>query len=166
MNNLQRFNQTLENLDLEVEKLQNTSEIFSKFQDIVAEYKLINQKIEENNKILQEINISHKNISTNIDEKIEKIISKNKTFYQDFESTLRIKLDETKSEVKHLIENERLLIMRIVETELSKVEQNLNKEIIKNSNDIIAKNETNKNILLGVLIIIVALLGFFLYKLL
>lgn len=166
MNNLQRFNQTLENLDLEVEKLQNTSEIFSKFQDIVAEYKLINQKIEENNKILQEINISHKNISTNIDEKIEKIISKNKTFYQDFESTLRIKLDETKSEVKHLIENERLLIMRIVETELSKVEQNLNKEIIKNSNVIIAKNETNKNILLGVLIIIVALLGFFLYKLL
>lgn len=166
MNNLQRFNQTLENLDLEVEKLQNTSEIFSKFQDIVAEYKLINQKIEENNKILQEINISHKNISTNIDEKIEKIISKNKTFYQDFESTLRIKLDETKSEVKHLIENERLLIMRIVETELSKVEQNLNKEIIKNSNDIIAKNETNKNILFGILIIVIVLLGFFLYKLL
>lgn len=166
MNNLQRFNQTLENLDLEVEKLQNTSEIFSKFQDIVAEYKLINQKIEENNKILQEINISHKNISTNIDEKIEKIISKNKTFYQDFESTLRIKLDETKSEVKHLIENERLLIMRIVETELSKVEQNLNKEIIKNSNVIIAKNETNKNILFGILIIVIVLLGFFLYKLL
>lgn len=210
MNNLQKFNHTLENLDQEVERLQSAANIFEKFQNLIQEYQNVNENLKENNTVLLnigtsqkeehikikelvefskaeqeklrnqlteylkqiagEITANHTILAKNIDEKIENIISKNKVFYQDFESTLRIKLDETKTEVKLLIESERLQIKDIIETELLKVEKELRNRIEIQTQAIIIENEKNKSKILqvlgvlGVLLLIILISIFMLYK--
>ena len=48
------------------------------------------------------------------------IRKENKDFYKDLESTIKIKLDENKSEIKQVIENERNQIKQIFEIEFAK----------------------------------------------
>ena len=70
-----------------------------------------------------------------IDDKTDKIRKENKEFYKDLESTIRIKLEEHKSEIKQLIESERNQIKDIFEIELSKKTLELKGFVEKNVKD-------------------------------
>ena len=74
-------------------------------------------------------------MSNLIEIKIEQIRKENKDFYKDLEGTIRIKLDDNKSEIKHLIENERARIKEIFEIEFAKNTKELRQ---------IIESETNK----------------------
>ena len=55
-----------------------------------------------------------------LEEKTDQIRKENKDFYKDLESTIKIKLDDNKAEIKNLIENERNQIKQIFEIEFAK----------------------------------------------
>lgn len=148
MSNLQKFNQTLEDLSQEVEKLKDVSKAYRKLQEIL-------QQFEENNKVLEQINQFQKKLlekvsktlaeieNSNkqnkaelvklIDEKTDLIRKENKEFYKDLESTIKIKLDDNKSEIKKLIESERSQIKQIFEIEFAKNIKEL-KQVIEAEN--------------------------------
>ena len=149
MNNLQKFNNTIEEFDKELIKLKDTSEAYQKLQGLVTSYAKINEQFIKNSKSLEEFaaqqhkkqeelaksltslhdenKVSKEEIKKqnevfekNISLLVEKLRKENKDFYLDFEKTVKIKLDENKSEIKLLIESERYRIKEIFETELSK----------------------------------------------
>jgi len=68
-----------------------------------------------------------------IEEKTDQIRKENKDFYKDLESTIKIKLDDNKSEIKNLIENERNQIKQIFEIEFAKNTKEL-KQVIEAEN--------------------------------
>ena len=149
MNNLQKFNNTIEEFDKELIKLKDTSEAYQKLQGLVNSYAKINEQFIKNSKSLEDIAVQQQQkqvelaksltslqdtnkagkdeikkqnevFEKNISSLIEKLRKENKDFYLDFEKTVKIKLDENKSEIKLLIESERYRIKEIFETELSK----------------------------------------------
>ncbi len=142
MSNLQKFNETLEDFEKEVGKLNAVSDAYQKLQELTLTYADITKQFDENSKSLnqiselqkerqKEIEKSLKEIeSTNVqnkselsklfEEKSDLIRKENKDFYKDMDSTLRIKLDDNKSQIKQLIENERILLKQIIENEISK----------------------------------------------
>lgn len=149
MNNLQKFNNTVEELDKELIKLKDTSEAYQKLQGLVASYARINEQFIKNSKSLEEfaaqqqkkqeeltksltslhdenkvgkeeIKKQNESFEKNLSSLVEKLRKENKDFYLDLEKTVKIKLDENRSEIKQLIENERNRIKEIFETELSK----------------------------------------------
>ena len=54
MNNLQKFNNTIEELDKELIKLKDTSEAYQKLQGLVTSYAKINEQFIKNSKSLEE----------------------------------------------------------------------------------------------------------------
>ena len=68
----------------------------------------------------EEIKKQNESFEKNLLSLVEKLRKENKDFYLDFEETVKIKLDENKSGIKQLIENERSQIKEIFERELSK----------------------------------------------
>jgi len=142
MSNLQKFKDTLENFDKEVEQLKDVSGAYKKLKTLTENYGLISKHFEENSSELKKINdhyrehqelilkslsalekINEKNIielGKILDEKTDQIRKENKEFYKEFEATLKIKLEENKSEIKHLIESERNQIKQIFEIEFSR----------------------------------------------
>lgn len=193
MSNLQKFNQTLKELDDEVMQLKGISNAYQKLQQLATTFEetikqfdnnseILNKLLEvqrshqENNlktlaeikendlqkyaAILQQIDIKYDHIATEnklvynklfdlqktyqtkitgnledianttikssvditklIDEKTERIRYENKEFYKDIERTISIVLNENKSEIKRLIENERIQLKYIIESQLEK----------------------------------------------
>jgi hypothetical protein len=139
MSNLQKFNTTLEDFDKEVGKLKAVSTAYQKLESLIAGYAEISKQFEQNVKTLENINELHKGhqekVENILEEKTELIRKENKDFYKEFESTIRIKLDDNKSQIKQLIENERIRIKEIFEIEFAKNTKEL-KQVIE--------NETNK----------------------
>jgi len=155
MSNLQKFNQTLEDFNQEVEQLKDVSGAFKKLQQLTETYNAIIKQFEENSKTLNTINelqkaqqekvakslaeieIASKRNKTElaklIEEKTDQIRKENKDFYKDLESTIKIKLDDNKSEIKNLIENERNQIKQIFEIEFAKNTKEL-KQVIEAEN--------------------------------
>lgn len=88
-------------------------------------------------------------------EKNELIRKENKEFYRDLESTVKIKLDDHKSEIKQFIEAERIRIKEIIESEAIKTNQNINDGV----------RSIKKNIFIFALIIILIELGIIIIKL-
>ena len=70
-----------------------------------------------------------------IDLKTDTIRKENKNFYKDLEDTIRIKLEEHKSEIKRLIEDERVFIKEMFVLELTKrtneLKNHFESEIVK-----------------------------------
>ena len=142
MSNLQKFNATLEDFDKEVGKLKAVSEVYQKLQSLTGEYDGISKQFDKNSKALETLNELHKKQLENviksladienvnkqnskeltklIEEKVDQISKENKEFYKEFESTIKIKLDDNKSQIKQLIESERNQIKQIFEIEFSK----------------------------------------------
>lgn len=142
MSNLQKFNQTLEDFSQEVEQLKGVSDAYKKLQFLTETYNDITKRFEESRKTLGEINELHKvqqgkitkslveldninkqgkvEVTKLVEEKTDQIRKENREFYKDLESTIKIKLDENKSEIKQLIENERNQIKQIFEIEFAK----------------------------------------------
>ncbi|WP_221390981.1 hypothetical protein [Dyadobacter sp. NIV53] len=142
MSNLQKFNETLEEFNQEVEQLKEVSGAYKKLQQLTETYNVISKQFDENSKSLDAINVLQKvqqeKISNSLieigntnnfnrtelaklfEERTDQIRKENKEFYKDLEGTIRIKLDENKSNIKQLIENERNQIKQIFENELAK----------------------------------------------
>ncbi len=139
MSNLQKFNTTLEDFDKEVGKLKAVSDAYQKLEGLIVSYDEISKQFEKNSKTLGEINDLHKGhqekVEKILEEKTEQIRKENKEFYKELESTIRIKLDDNKSEIKQLIENERTRIKEIFEIEFAKNTKELRQVI---------ESETNK----------------------
>lgn len=142
MSNLQKFDQTLEDLNQEVEQLKGVSSAFKKLHQLIETYNTIIRQFEENSKTLYNINelqkvqqekivkslVEIENFNSQsktelvklLEEKTDQIRKENKDFYKDLESTIKIKLDDNKAEIKNLIENERNQIKQIFEIEFAK----------------------------------------------
>jgi ABC-type transporter Mla subunit MlaD len=149
MNNLQKFDNTIEELGKELVKLKGTTDAYQKLQGLITSYAKINELFAQNSKSLEEFAAQQKKkqeelantlttlhnqnkegkdelkkqntvFEKNISLLIENLRKENKDFYLDFEKTVKIKLDDNKSEIKRLIESERLQIKAIFEAEISK----------------------------------------------
>ena len=142
MSSLQKFNQTLEDFNQEVEQLKDVSGVYKKLQHLTESYNAIINQFEENSKTLDKINVLQKaqqekiaeslagientnkqnktGLAKIVEEKTDQIRKENKEFYKELESTIKIKLDENKSQIKQLIENERSQIKQIFEIEFAK----------------------------------------------
>ena len=172
MSNLQKFNQTLEDFNQEVEQLKEVSGAYKKLQQLTESYNAIIKQFEVNSKALDKINelqqaqqekvaktlteIENANVQNKselsklFETKADQIRKENKEFYKDLESTIKIKLDENKSEIKKLIENERSQIKQIFEIEFANNTKEL-KSVIQ------AENKTIKLsiwIICGVILIL------------
>ncbi len=142
MSNLQKFNETLEDFNQEVSHLKEVSGAYKKLQQLTETYNVISKQFDENSKTLDKINELQKvqqekvtqslielensskqnktELAKLVEEKTDQIRKENKDFYKDLESTIKIKLDENKSEIKQVIENERNQIKQIFEIEFAK----------------------------------------------
>ena len=191
MSNLQKFNDTLEDFDKEVEKLKAVSDAYQKLQDLITTYNEISKQFDKNCKTLDQINDLQKTKQKEIEktlseiensnfknkgelsillvEKTDLIRKDNKDFYKEFESTIKIKLDDNKSNIKQLIESERSQIKQIFENELTKntkeLRQVIESETIKQTQVLIKNQNVIKLSLwiVGVLTIILCSLN--VYKL-
>jgi hypothetical protein len=156
MSNLQKFNQTLDDFNQEVEQLKYVSSAFKKLHQLTETYNFIIKKFEENSITLEKINelqkaqlekvsrsfeeieIANKQtkyeLTKIIDDKTDQIRKENKDFYKDLESTIKIKLDDNKSEIKKLIDNERSQIKQIFEIEFAKNTKELRQVIETEAN--------------------------------
>lgn len=153
MSNLQKFNKTLEDFNQEVEQLKDVSGAYKKLQYLLNSYDKVIQKFEENHKSLHVINNSLESQREKVFDSLDKIISlnkenktdlenslekkgdlirkENKEFYKELESTIKIKLDENKSQIKQLIENERGQIKDIFKIEFAKNKKDIIETIEK-----------------------------------
>jgi len=177
LSKLERFDATLNELETELDKLQNTSEAYVRLQALVNSYQEITKQLEENSKGLEELVFQHvkkhqeietalssfleannqhhedlKEINTQAEKRqsdqIEQLRRENKAFYLDFERTLKIKLEENKAEIKRLIEEERQKVKEIFEAELDKRTQ-----LLLNGQ----KQIKNRVLILGLIILSVAI---------
>lgn len=171
---LERFDNTLNNLEEELTKLKTTSQAYKKLEELSSSYKIILEQFEQNNLAIQKQIANYKkskevlndiiednqknyeqlrvlsneqksdieetldNITNNNQENykelkslnndnqkelntsLEELRKENRQFYLDFEKVVRIKLDEHKSEIKQLIENERLKVKEIIDNKIDK----------------------------------------------
>ncbi len=173
MSNSQKFDTTLKEFDKEVGKLKAVSEVYQTLQSLGTQYVEIRAEFKNSSESLgiiseqltkeqKKLFSSVENISTLIEEKMEQISNENKDFYKEFESTVKIKLDDNKSEIKHLIEGERDQIRQIFELELSKNFRELSQTIEKGSEkqtQILLEHQNNIIIVIVVLGIISLILG-------
>ncbi len=142
MSNLQKFNDTITEFEQEVDKLKSASNTYQKLQELLLAYDNVIKQLENNNDSLDSINKLQKDLHQKLQDNLieiagenkqhkqalEKLLidnidlvrKENKEFYRDLEGTIKIKLDENKSEIKQLIENERSKIKEIFEIEFAK----------------------------------------------
>ena len=141
MSTLEKFSETLKDLDLEVGKLKAVSEVYQKIEGLATANAEVNRKFDEAKAELRKINDAHvankaeldkslaalmktneegkKELAKQIDDKIDALRKENKEFYKELESTIKIKLDDHKSEIKRFIESERLQLKEIIVNELA-----------------------------------------------
>lgn len=167
MSKLEQFDKLIDSFEQELEKLQSTTAVYQKIQDILVQNKGIIDVFKENVIYLKEIskkeeqqqeqvsnfllelekkqesiaqkqqkaydNIqllfsqiseqdkAHKyELSKTLDTNFETISRSNKDFYRDVGDTLRIRLEDYKSEIKRMIEGERVQIREMIEKENQK----------------------------------------------
>lgn len=153
MSSLEKFNQTLKEFDQEVSQLKEVAGAYRKLNELSETYERVNEKFEQNSSTLEKMNllvkqqqdkvdkslnaleelsIQHKKeLSKFLEEKTDQIRKENKEFYRDFEGTIKIKLDENRSEIKQLIENERNQIRQLFEMESAKNTRELREAVEK-----------------------------------
>jgi len=189
MSNLAKFDNTIEELGTEVNKLKEISTAYQKLKDLADSFGDINRQFAANSRQLsgivellekgqQKIDKGIENLliankaekqelARAIDEKLEILRKENKDFYKDLESTIKIKLDDNASQIKQLIENERSRIKDIFEMEFAKNTQELKKtietEISKQTKQLLAHQSVIKYSLwcLGGLILILSIINTF-----
>lgn len=155
MSNLQKFNTTLEDFGKEVGKLKAVSEVYQKLQSLTLSYDKITQQFDQNSKTLESINEGiEKSISeifNLVDKKTDQISKENKEFYKDLAGTIKIQLDDNKSQIRQIIENERNQIKQIFEIEFAKNTKELKQVIETETNkqtQVLANNQQSIKILI------------------
>ncbi|AYL94254.1 hypothetical protein [Mucilaginibacter celer] len=169
MSNLQKFDDTISEFTKEVGKLKDVSLAYQKIKELTINYGQIAKQFDANSQELGEINAlfarQHEKLNEHIadlievqkkgrqefnklfTEKIELIRKDNKSFYTDLESTVKIKLDDNKSQIKQLIEHERSRIKEIFELEFARNTQELKKLIQSQSEEQIRKLIAGQNVI-------------------
>ena len=167
MSKLEQFDKLIDSFEQELEKLQSTTAVYQKIQDMYVQNKEILAIFKENAIYLKEISEkeyqqqekvsefllelkgqqekiaiqqqkdydtiqhlleklseqdkAHKyELSKTLDTNFETISRSNKDFYRDVGDTLRIRLEDYKSEIKRMIEGERVQIREMIEKENQK----------------------------------------------
>lgn len=167
MSKLEQFDKLIDSFEQELEKLQSTTAVYQKIQDMYVQNKEIIAIFKENAIYLKEISEkeyqqqekvsefllelkgqqekiaiqqqkdydtiqyllvklseqdkAHKyELSKTLDTNFETISRSNKDFYRDVGDTLRIRLEDYKSEIKRMIEGERVQIREMIEKENQK----------------------------------------------
>lgn len=178
---LERFNNTLNDFEGELVKLRDTSKAYMKLQELSSSYKLILDQFEQNSSSLQDLakkqvakhqeikksleEISEENgksyqqlkslndeIGKSLNSSIEELRKENRQFYLDFEKVVRIKLEENKSEIKQLIENERLRIKEIIDDKIDKQSNILVQNQKKMNNMVLLFGIVSILLLIGILV--------------
>ncbi len=177
MSNLQKFEDTVQELEREMFKHKEITSSYQKLKDLVKSYGIISEQFDKNSKSLEnfayqqqlkqkeleqgmidlhlknqdaneelrkqnellgnnltqgintlssenqhakeELRIQNESFEKAVANLIDRFRQENKSFYFDLEKTVKIKLDESKSEIKRLIEDERQKIREIFVNELS-----------------------------------------------
>lgn len=190
MSNLQKFNEILEEFNQEVGQLKEVSGAYKKLQHLTDTYNVISKQFDENSKTVDKINKLQKaqqekvaqslielensnkqnktELAKLVEEKTDQIRKENKDFYKDIETNVKIKLDETKSQIKELIENERNIVTHILKRELDKNAKSIddvNAEINKYKNLIDqCKNNIHTLIIIVSVFLILSVFAIFFHK--
>lgn len=129
MSRLEKFDGTLEELEQELVKLRSSSTAFQKVQDLsgylTESIKRLNQVVEQHNNLQKEIDDRFKAINDQNEENFSKLQRENKNFYNDLENTLRIKLEEHRSEIQRSIEASEKTTKTVIEDSLAKINKDL-----------------------------------------
>ena len=205
MSKLEQFDKIINGFEHELDKLQNTSKVYQKINELYSQNLRIIDFFKENInylkqisdtqiqeqesvlKFLREIEVQqqksyaeahtllvkieeqskdHKEeIAKTLDKNFETISKDNKDSYKDLADILKIKLENSYSEIKRLIENERLQTKELFE-KISEKQADSIKNVIKEERQKIEKLQQSIYLLLCIsLPIILIVLIFIIYKL-
>lgn len=204
MSKLEQFDKIINGFEQELDKLQNTSKVYQKINELYNQNLQIINFFKENTsylkqisdaqiqeqenvlKFLQEIETQqqksyaeahtllvkieeqskdHKEeLAKTLDKNFETITKENKDSYKDLADILKIKLENSHSEIKRLIENERLQIKELFE-KISEKQADDIKNLIREKYQKIEKSQQSIKLLFISLPIILILLIFIIYKL-
>ena len=205
MSKLEQFDKIINGFEQELDKLQNTSKVYQKINELYSQNLRIIDFFKENInylkqisdtqiqeqesvlKFLREIEVQqqksyaeahtllvkieeqskdHKEeIAKTLDKNVETISKDNKDSYKDLADILKIKLENSYSEIKRLIENERLQTKELFE-KISEKQADSIKNVIKEERQKIEKLQQSIYLLLCIsLPIILIVLIFIIYKL-
>lgn len=205
MSKLEQFDKIISGFEQELDKLQNTSKVYQKIDELYNQNLQIINFFKENTdylklisdaqiqeqesvlKFLREIetqqqksyaevhtllakigeqsNEHKEELAKTLDKNFETISKDNKDSYKDLADILKIKLENSYSEIKRLIENERLQIKELFE-KISEKQADDIKNLIREKYQKIEKSQQSIKLLLYIsLPIILILLIFIIYKL-
>lgn len=204
MSKLEQFDKIINGFEQELDKLQNTTKVYQKINELYSQNLQIIDFFKENTNYLKQISDAqiqeqesvlkflreietqqqksyaevytllakigeqskdHKEeLAKTLDKNFETITKENKDSYKDLADILKIKLENSYSEIKRLIESERLQIKELFEKISERQVDNI-KSSIKENFQKIEKGQQNIKILLYIsLSVIVILLIFIAYK--
>ena len=205
MSKLEQFDKIINGFEQELDKLQNTSKVYQKINELYNQNLQIINFFKENTSYLKQISDTqiqeqenvlkflreietqqqksyaevqtllakigeqskeHKEeLAKTLDKNFETITRENKDSYKDLADILKIKLENSYSEIKRVIENERLQIKELFE-KISEKQADSIKIVIKEEYQKIEKSQQSIKLLLYIsLPIILILLIFIVYKL-
>jgi hypothetical protein len=205
MSKLEQFDKIISGFEQELDKLQNTSKVYQKIDELYNQNLQIINFFKENTdylklisdaqiqeqesvlKFLREIetqqqksyaevhtllakigeqsNEHKEELAKTLDKNFKTISKDNKDSYKDLADILKIKLENSYSEIKRLIENERLQIKELFE-KISEKQADDIKNLIREKYQKIEKSQQSIKLLLYIsLPIILILLIFIIYKL-
>lgn len=113
LSKLERFDNTLNSLEDEMENLKKASGVFSTLKTLIKTYGDIGEQQKNTVKLIEEIKKSN-------DDSLEALRKENRNNYFELEKTTKIKLEENKSQIERLIEAERQKVKEIFIEELDK----------------------------------------------
>lgn len=165
------YEEAINNLNNSNEKLQESSQEYQTTQDnLYKKLSEIEAKYQQNKQDLTDflagkigdLQTETKGQIENLDDGLTKIVEElsknNKQFYKDFEDTLRIKLAESKSEIKHLVEAELSKVKEVFVLELEKktaIMQQQSTNIIKKQGNLLLLFLLTSGAIIGSLIFII-----------
>ena len=205
MSKLEQFDKIINGFEQELDKLQNTSKVYQKINELYNQNLQIINFFKENTSYLKQISDTqiqeqenvlkflreietqqqksyaevqtllakigeqskeHKEeLAKTLDKNFETITRENKDSYKDLADILKIKLENSYSEIKRLIENERLQTKELFE-KISEKQADSIKNVIKEERQKIEKLQQSIYLLLCIsLPIILIVLIFIIYKL-
>lgn len=178
---LQRFNSTVNNFEQEVDRLKAATKAYQKLEELSTTYRLILDQFEENSKNIKTLaeehenrhqavvnsitqmrtaNEAHQNKVTQaisegqraISDSIDAQVRANRQFYTDFERVVRIKLDENKSEIRRLIEQDRAQMKQYFDDKLDQYSASVTKQYSQVKTIALVFGILNLVILIGILV--------------
>ena len=110
MSKLEKFSNTIEELEKELIKLKDTSEAYQKLQVLTTAYTKVNEQFEQNSNDLKDFLAKQQKKQDELVKSLALLYEENKDFKENIEN----KLDENQSEIQQLIAGERPQIGRLI----------------------------------------------------